>query len=136
MDNLKFGSFIKELRKEKNMTQKELADKIGLTDKAISKWERGLSFPDITMLSSLAEVFDVDVSEILNGERGKEKVSKEDIEKKIEEAVEKVTLKKEKRERKIKIFKRTIGIISCVFFALCFILQLVYLTVLSPRSYK
>ena len=136
MDNLKFGSFIKELRKEKNMTQKELADKIGLTDKAISKWERGLSFPDITMLSSLAEVFDVDVSEILNGERGKEKVSKEDIEKKIEEAVEKVILKKEKRERKIKIFKRAIGIISCVFFALCFILQLVYLTILSPRSYE
>ena len=90
MDNLKFGSFIKELRKEKNMTQKELAEKIGLTDKAISKWERGLSFPDITMLNLLAEVFDVDVSEILNGERGKEKVSKEDIEKKIEEAVEKL----------------------------------------------
>lgn len=135
MDNLKFGNFIKELRKEKNMTQKDLAKKIGLTDKAISKWERGLSFPDITMLGSLAEIFDVDVTEILNGERGKEKISKEDIEKKIEEAVEKVTLKKEKRERRIKIFKRTVGIISCVLFVLSFILQIVYLFVLKPRDY-
>ncbi len=135
MDNLKFGNFIKELRKEKNMTQKELAEKIGLTDKAISKWERGLSFPDITMLGSLAEVFDVDVSEILNGERGKEKISKEDIEKKIEEAVEKVTLKKEKRERRIKILKRTIGIIACVLFVFSFILQLGYLFILKPRDY-
>ena len=131
MDNLKFGNFIKELRKEKNMTQKDLAKKIGLTDKAISKWERGLSFPDITMLGSLAEALDVDVSEILSGERGKEKISKEDIEKKIEEAVEKVTLKKEKRERRIKIFKRTVGIISCVLFVLSFILQIVYLFVLK-----
>ena len=135
MDNLKFGSFIKELRKEKNMTQKELAKKIGLTDKAISKWERGLSFPDITMLNSLAEVFDVDVSEILNGERGKEKINDQDIEKKIQEAVEKVTLKKEKRERRIKILKRTIGIISCVLFVLSFLLQIGYLIFLKPRSY-
>lgn len=136
MDNLKFGNFIKSLRKEKNMTQKDLAKKIGLTDKAISKWERGLSFPDITMLNSLSEVLGVDVSEILNGERGKEKISKEDIEKKIEEAVEKVTLKKEKRERRIKIFKRTVGIISCILFAICFILQIVYLFVLKPHGYE
>ncbi len=136
MDNLKFGNFIKELRKEKNMTQKDLAKKIGLTDKAISKWERGLSFPDITMLGSLAEALDVDVSEILNGERGKEKISKEDIEKKIEEAVEKVTLKKEKRERRMKIFKRTVGIIACMLFVLSFILQIVYLFILRPRSYE
>lgn len=136
MDNIKFGSFIKDLRKEKNMTQKELAKKIGLTDKAISKWERGLSFPDITMLTSLAEVFDVDVSEILNGERGKEKINKEDIERKIEEAVEKVTLKEEKRKRRIRILKKTVGIIACVLFVLSFLLQIGYLILLKPRSYQ
>ena len=136
MDNLKFGSFIKKLRKEKNMTQKELAEKIGLTDKAISKWERGLSFPDITMLSILAQVFDVEVSEILNGERGKEKISKEDIEKRIEEAIQKVTLKKEKNERRIKILKSTVGIISCVLFAFTFLLQMGYVFLLKPRSYE
>lgn len=49
MDNQKFGDFIKKLRKEKGLTQKELGDKLNITDKAISKWEIGLSFPDITM---------------------------------------------------------------------------------------
>lgn len=136
MDNLKLGNFIKSLRKEKNMTQKDLAKKIGLTDKAISKWERGLSFPDITILNSLAEVFDVDVSEILNGERGTNKINSEDIEKKIEEAVEKVTLKKEKRERRIKLFKKISGIISSVVFTIFIIIQCVYLFFLKPKGYE
>lgn len=104
MDNLQFGKFIKELRKEKNMTQKELAEKLYLTDKAISKWERGLSFPDITILNSISEIFDVSVTEILNGERG-EKTEKIDIEKVIQETIESITKKQEKRnqlKRKIK----------------------------------
>ena len=54
MDNQKFGKFIKELRKKSNMTQKELGEKLNVTDKAVSKWERGLSFPDITIINSLA----------------------------------------------------------------------------------
>ena len=79
MDNEKFGNFIKSLRKEKKLTQKELGEKLNITDKAISKWERGLSFPDITMLNSLASFFEIDVSELLNGEKG---IKKEvDIEK-------------------------------------------------------
>ena len=69
MDNQRFGSFIVQLRKENNLTQKELAEKIHLTDKAISKWERGLSFPDISMLEPLAETFNVSVLELLKGER-------------------------------------------------------------------
>ena len=86
MDNEKFGNFIKRLRKEKKLTQKELGEKLNITDKAISKWERGLSFPDIAMLNSLASFFEIDVSELLNGEKGiKEEV---DIEKVIEEAIE------------------------------------------------
>ncbi len=48
MENQKIGNFIKELRKEKNLTQKELADKLFITDRAVSKWERGLSCPDIS----------------------------------------------------------------------------------------
>lgn len=136
MDNLKVGNFIKSLRKEKNMTQKELAKKIGLTDKAISKWERGLSFPDITILNSLAEIFDVDVSEILNGEKGTNKISNEDIEEKIKEAVEKVTLKKEKKEKRIRLFKNISGIISSVIFVIFFIIQCGYLFFLKPKGYE
>lgn len=72
MDNEKFGKFISELRKEKNMTQKELAEKLNLTDKAISKWERGLSFPDITVWELLAQVLGISLVELIKAEKTQE----------------------------------------------------------------
>lgn len=68
MDNTKIGTFIKNLRKEKNLTQKELANKLNITDRAISKWERGLGCPDISLLEQLAIILDVTVLELLKGE--------------------------------------------------------------------
>ena len=56
MDAKKFGTFIATLRKENNMTQVELAQKLQVTDKAVSKWERGLGFPDINTIEPLAEI--------------------------------------------------------------------------------
>lgn len=73
MDNNKIGNFIATLRKEKGLTQQELGEKLFVTDKAVSKWERGLSLPDIGLLESLAQQLDVDVTEILKGEKGKDK---------------------------------------------------------------
>lgn len=61
------GSFIMKKRKEKNMTQKELALKIGVTDKAVSKWERGLGCPDVSILENLSSELDVSILEILKG---------------------------------------------------------------------
>ena len=69
MDYEKTGKLIQEIRKEKELTQMSLADKLGVTDRAVSKWERGKSFPDVSMLRPLAEVLDVSVSELLDGER-------------------------------------------------------------------
>nr|MBQ8253047.1 helix-turn-helix transcriptional regulator [Lachnospiraceae bacterium] len=69
MDKEKLGLFVSQLRKEQNMTQKELAEKLGVTDKAVSKWERGLSFPDISLLEPLSDTFDVSVMELLQGKR-------------------------------------------------------------------
>ena len=69
MDKEKFGHFVSALRKEKGMTQKDFAEKLFLTDKAVSKWERGLSFPDISLLEPIAEILDVTVLELLQGER-------------------------------------------------------------------
>ena len=63
------GSFISKKRKEKNMTQKELASKIGVTDKAVSKWERGLGCPDVSILELLANALDVSILEILKGRK-------------------------------------------------------------------
>lgn len=65
----KISSFILNLRKENNMTQQELADKLHVTDKAVSKWETGRGLPDIGTLKDLAELFNVTEKEILNGER-------------------------------------------------------------------
>lgn len=76
MNAFKIGGFISELRKEKGLTQKELAEKLNVTDKAVSKWETGRSAPDIALLSPLAEALGVTVVEILQGEKiEKEKIS-------------------------------------------------------------
>ncbi len=69
MDKELFGSFVAELRKEKSWTQKELAEKLFVSDKAVSKWERGLSLPDVSLLMPLADVLDVTVTELLEGKR-------------------------------------------------------------------
>ena len=69
MDNEKMGAFIATLRKEKNLTQQDLADMLGVTNKAVSKWERGDGYPEITIVPALAETLDVTVDELLNGER-------------------------------------------------------------------
>ena len=133
MDNKKFGDFIKELRKEKQLTQKELGEKLNITDKAISKWERGLSFPDIAVLKDLADFFDIDISELLNGERGKKQEI--DIEKAIQEAIENYKNIEEKRKEKIEKAKKKIGIISIIIFVFSLILQVVYLIILK-RHFK
>lgn len=60
-----FGNIIVSLRKEKGMTQLELAEKMGVTDKAVSKWERDLSFPDVSSIPKLAEIFEVTVDDLM-----------------------------------------------------------------------
>lgn len=65
MKKKSFGSMIAALRKEKGMTQLDLAEKMGVTDKAVSKWERDLSFPDVHSIPKLAEIFDVTVDELM-----------------------------------------------------------------------
>ena len=68
-DKEKTGKFILALRKEKGFTQKELAVRLAVSDKTISKWETGAGMPDISMLIPLANVFDITVTELLKGER-------------------------------------------------------------------
>lgn len=69
MNQEKIGFFIKKLRNEKKMTQAELAKKLNVTDRAVSKWERGKGLPDISLLEDLSEIFNVSILEILKGER-------------------------------------------------------------------
>lgn len=72
IDNEKFGTFLARLRKEKGMTQKELAEKLFVSDKAVSKWERGLSLPDIALLQPMAELLGASVTELLSGQHIRE----------------------------------------------------------------
>ena len=69
MDANKIGAFIKELRMQKNTTQKELAEIINCTDKAISRWETGRGVPEVSLLMPLSKALDISVNELLTGER-------------------------------------------------------------------
>ena len=69
MDQLKIGKFIAECRKQKNLTQMQLAEKLGITDKAISKWERGIAMPDTSIMLELCDILGISVNELLNGEK-------------------------------------------------------------------
>lgn len=69
MNQEKIGLFISELRKEKNLTQKDLGDLLDITDNSVSKWERGINAPDISQLKRIASIFNITVGELLNGER-------------------------------------------------------------------
>lgn len=67
MDNIKTGALIRERRKEKGLTQRELAERLHVTDRAVSKWERGLCSPDIALLEPLSEALDLSVLELISG---------------------------------------------------------------------
>lgn len=103
LDKEKFGEFVSKLRKEQGTTQKELAEKLFVSDKAVSKWERGQSLPDITMLNSLAEALGVTAAELLNcGKIEGEKVDASQVDEIVEKAIE---LNKEPDISKRKRFK-------------------------------
>ena len=69
MDQLKIGKFIADCRKRKNLTQMQLAEKLGITDKAISKWERGIAMPDSSIMLELCDILSISVNELLSGEK-------------------------------------------------------------------
>lgn len=87
MDNKKFGAYLAELRRGKNWTQRELAERIHVTDKAVSKWERGLGFPDIHTLEPLADALGVSMLELMHSEPIPDEVASEDASKALEDVL-------------------------------------------------
>ncbi len=77
MDQNKSSKFISKLRKEKNMTQEQLAEKMGVSINAVSKWERGLSFPDVSLYKKLCKELDINIEELINGEKNNSGEDKE-----------------------------------------------------------
>ena len=130
MDNEKFGSFIKQLRQEKGVTQKQLSEALGITGGAVSKWERGLSFPDITLLSTLADYFGVSVTELMNGERG-------DPEQEVTDIINHATAAKIKAIKSVlKMLKKLTLIFSPILMIALALLQAGYLFILKPHGYE
>lgn len=85
MDQRKIGSFLKELRKEKGLTQEQLAEKMSVSGRTVSRWETGSNMPDLDILIELSDLYDVDIRELLDGERKSEKMDQE-----LKETIEKV----------------------------------------------
>jgi len=99
MDQQKIGRFLKDLRKEKNLTQEQLAERFQISRRTVSRWETGSNLPDLDILIEMADYYDVDLRELLDGERKSEKMNKE-----LEETVLKVA--DYSNEEKQKLTKR------------------------------
>lgn len=123
IDNAKFGAFLSQLRKEKGFTQKELAQKLFISDKAVSKWERGLSMPDISLLAPLAGLLGVTITELLSGQyiAEPEQLNKEEVEKLVSGTV-RLSEEEEKQRRQSRVRRgfayftcAAIAVLECVF---------------------
>ena len=80
IDQIKIGCFLKELRKEKKLTQEQLAEKFGVSSRSVSRWENGNTMPELGILVELADFYEIDIKEIIDGERKSEIMKKEEKE--------------------------------------------------------
>lgn len=113
MDNVKFGKFVKEARKEKELTQKQLADLLHVSDKTVSKWENGAGFPDIKLLEPLAEALEVSLLELMQSERIADyRIDKEDAEQVVAETISR-SEQAEERKRQMWKVKILLGASAC-----------------------
>ena len=118
MNLIKIGEFIANLRKEKNLTQEQLAEKLYITDRAVSKWERGLSLPDADKMLELGNILGINVNVLLNVE----KINMKDYDKKTEELLIELAKQDEIKNKKLMISMWTILItVSIFYFGILFI---------------
>lgn len=108
MDNIKTGNLIRELRKEKGITQKDLADQLHITDRAVSKWERGLCAPDIALLEPLSQILGVKITDIISGTKTADSMDAE-TERKVNELL---SYSEDELNKKTKSYKKTVIILS------------------------
>ena len=110
MDTVKFGSFLKELRKARGLTQEQLAEKMGVTNRTVSRWETGTNLPDLDILLDLSEFYQIDIKNLLNGEREAGAREKENTEM-IRQVAEYCTIKEAHIVRKI-FFTVVAGVVA------------------------
>ena len=127
MNNKKTGDFISTVRKELGYSQKELAEKLNITDKAVSKWETGRSAPDVSMLLPISEILEVSVTEILKGER----INQREISTKSDEIIV-TTLKKSK----LKVLISLILVIVIIIGLICSYPAYHYFSTISEKDFQ
>ena len=108
MDQIKIGKFIAECRKKENLTQMQLAEKLGLTDRAISKWETGRAMPDSSVMLELCAILKITVNDLLNGEVG----TMENYNKEMEGKLIDMIRQKEEHDKELFKLEWVIGILS------------------------
>lgn len=112
MDLVKIGKFIATCRKNKKLTQEQLAEKLCITDRAVSKWERGLSLPDASIMLELCNILDISVNELLNGE----KIDMRDYKEKNESLLLELAKQEEFKNRKLMLDMWVLTVSSCLFY--------------------
>ena len=112
MDQIKIGKFISEKRKEKKLTQMQLAEKLGITDRAVSKWETGKSLPDASIMLELCGLLDITVNDLLCGEVTSMKNYNENLEKNLIEMIK----EKEEADKRLLSMETVLAMISSLFF--------------------
>lgn len=117
MDQKKIGLFLKDLRKEKGITQEELAQLLGVSSRSVSRWETGSNMPDISLLSAIADYYDVDVREIIDGER------KSGMNKEIKEVADKMADYAGTEKGSLFKWVRIISLIGTMFLTLAVVFQ-------------
>ena len=108
MDQIKIGKFIAERRKLKNLTQAQLAEKLNITDRAVSKWENGRSLPDSSIMLELCEMLEITVNDLLSGEV----VVMEKYNKELENNLLEIVKEKERADRRLLRIETVMGFVS------------------------
>ena len=111
MDQIKIGKFIAQKRKEEGLTQMQLAEKLGITDRAVSKWETGKSLPDASIMLELCDILKITVNDLLNGEV----VSMENYNEKTQKNLIEMVRQKEEADKRLLKLEVVIGVLTTVF---------------------
>ena len=126
MDQIKIGKFIAERRKELNLTQMQLAEKLGITDRAVSKWENGKAMPDSSIMLELCEILQISVNDLLHGEV----ISMENYNKELENTLVDLVKQKEKNDKRL----LDLQVVICVT-AIVYYLAMIVLAAYLPMPY-
>ena len=129
MDLIKIGKYIAFKRKEQGLTQKQLAEKLNMSDKSVSKWERGICLPDVSVYLELCKILDISINEFLAGED----IPKETIEQKAEENIIQITKDNKNKQKYLKKIIRLLIVMLVVFIFITSIF--IYQKLTQPQNY-